>query len=87
MQVSVRQLKDHLSKYLQSVHLGESIIITSHHVPLARLVPIPHSKNKELQWLSQIEGVSWNGKKPVGHKNAPKVIGKTASDYVIEDRR
>ncbi len=87
MRVSVRELKDHLSKYLHSAQMGESIIVTSHHVPLARIVPISQSRNKDLQTLLQMEGVSWNGKKPTGNKNPSKVAGSLASDYVIEDRR
>lgn len=87
MQVSVRELKDHLSKYLHCVQMGESIVVTSHHLPLARLVPIPQSKDKDLQGLLQMDGIHWNGKKPKGNKNSPKVTGKMASDYVIEDRR
>lgn len=87
MQVSVRELKDHLSKYLHSAQRGESIVVTSHHVPLARIVPISQSKNKDLQTLLQMDGVSWNGKKPSGNKHPPKVLGTSASDYVNEDRR
>ncbi len=86
MQVSVRELKNHLSKYLRHIEKGETIIITSHHLPLARLSPIPKSKNKDLQALFQMEGVHWNGKKPKGVKNGPKVSGNTTSNYVIEDR-
>ena len=86
MQVSVRELKNHLSKYLHRIEEGESIIITSHQVPLARLVPIPKSKNKDLQALFQMDGIHWNGKKPKGTKKGPKIIGNTTSDYVIEDR-
>lgn len=86
MQVSVRELKNHLSKYLHQIEKGESIIITSHQVPLARLVPILKSKNKNLQAVCQMEGVRWNGRKPKGNKNSPKVSGNTTSGYVIEDR-
>lgn len=86
MHVSVRELKNHLSEYLHRLEKGESIIITSHQVPLARLVPILQSKNKELQMLFQMEGVKWNGKKPKGAKHGPKLSGNTASNYVIEDR-
>lgn len=86
MLVSVRELKDHLSKYLDCVGKGESIVITSHHVPLARLVPIPQSKNKDLQMLFQMGGIYWNGKKPKGNKKGPKLSGNTASDYIIEGR-
>jgi prevent-host-death family protein len=86
MQVSVRELKNHLSKYLHEIEKGESIIITSHQVPLARLTPILKSKDKDLQAIFQMEGVRWNGKKPQGNKQAPKVSGNTSSNYVIEDR-
>ncbi len=86
MQVSVRELKNHLSKYLHYIETGESIIITCHHVPMARLVSIPKSKDKDVQAILQMEGIHWNGKKPKGAKNAPKVSGNTTSDYVIEDR-
>jgi prevent-host-death family protein len=87
MQVSVRELKDHLSKYLHSVQMGESIVVTSHHVPMVRIVPVSQSKNKDIQALLQTEGVHWNGKKPTGNKNPPKISGKQASDYIQEDRR
>lgn len=86
MHVSVRDLKNNLSSYLHQLTKGESIIITSHQVPLARLVPILQSKNKDLQPLFEMEGVHWNGKKPKGAKNGPKLPGNTTSDYVIEDR-
>ena len=87
MQVSVRELKNHLSKYLHMVSKGEPIIVTSHYVPLARLLPIPQSSDENIQQLLQIEGVTWNGKKPKGGTNRPKIKGKTVSEYVLEDRR
>lgn len=83
MQVSVRDLKNHLSKYLHKVQDGEQIIVASHHVPIAKLLPIP----KANQLISQMEGLSWNGKKPLGGKRRPIITGKTVSDYVLEDRR
>lgn len=86
MQVSVRELKNNLSRYLHYLEKGESIIVTSHQVPLARLVPIFQSKNKELQALIQIEGIRWNGKKPKGFNDGPGLPGNTTSDYVIQDR-
>lgn len=87
MQVSVRDLKNHLSKYLQKVKLGIPIIVTSHHIPLAKLIPIPQVAEKNIQQLLQIEGISWNGKKPHGGKIRPKMKGKTAAEYVLEHRR
>jgi prevent-host-death family protein len=86
MLISVRDLKNNLSKYLHCLANGESIVVTSHQTPVARLVPILQSKNKELQALFQIEGVHWNGKKPKGFKQRRKLPGNTTSDYVIEGR-
>lgn len=88
MQVSVRDLKNHLSKYLHLVRDGEHIIVTSHQVALARLLPIPQHVNENIQSILQIEGINWNGKKPTGGKKRPIIKGdKTVSDYVLEDRK
>lgn len=88
MQVSVRELRDHLSQYLhQTNETNQPIIVMSHSVPIARLIPIARSKGKDETKLLLIEGVSWNGKKPKGSKKRPKLKGNTAADYVLEDRR
>ncbi len=87
MQVPIHELKNHLSQYLQRVKEGELIIITSHHKPIAKLISIPQELGTEINAFLQLEGISWNGKKPTGGKNRPKIIGKTISDYVIEDRQ
>lgn len=87
MLVSVRELKNHLSKYLHLAKTGEIIIVTSHRTPLVKLLPITTIIDKKGQKLLQMEGISWNGKKPKGGKNCPKMKGKTAAEYVLEDRR
>lgn len=87
MQVSVHELKNHLSQYLQRVKKGELIIITSHHRPVAKLTSVPQELGDDANALLLLEGISWNGKKPKGGKNRPKIIGKTVADYIIEDRR
>lgn len=88
MQVSVHDLKNRLSQYLQRVKQGELIIITSHHKPVAKLISIPQQETASngANALLQLEGVNWNGKKPKGGQNRPKITGKTVADYVIEDR-
>lgn len=86
MQVSVRELKTHLSKYLHMVEGGETVIITSHHTPVAQILPVPQHENKGLQRLMQLGIVKWNGKKPQGGKTMPVITGKTLSDIVLEDR-
>jgi len=40
MNVAVRELKDHLSEYLNRASAGEDVIVTSHGKPIARLAPL-----------------------------------------------
>lgn len=40
MDVGVRELRDHLSKYLSRVREGEELIVTDHGRPIARIVPV-----------------------------------------------
>lgn len=87
MHVSVRELKNHLSKYLHQMQTGKVIIITSHHVPIAKLIPIVLSSDKAVTQILKLEGVSWNGKKPKGAEHPPKMEGIDISDYVLEERR
>lgn len=37
--IPVRELRGHLAEYLSRVRAGESLVITSHGEPVARLVP------------------------------------------------
>lgn len=42
-QVGVRELRDHLSQYLERVKAGAEVVVTEHGVPIAYLVPRPRS--------------------------------------------
>ena len=86
MQVSVRELKNNLSKYLQFVRMGKPVIVTSRNTPLARLVPIPKIESASLQQLLRSEEIHWNGKKPKGGRSCPRIRGKTAAERLLEDR-
>ena len=86
MQVSVRELKNNLSKYLHQVAKGETLIVTSHRHPLAKIIAISNQSLK-LQNYLQLEGIKWNGKKPQGGGAiCPEIFGQTAAEYVLEDR-
>jgi antitoxin (DNA-binding transcriptional repressor) of toxin-antitoxin stability system len=89
MQVSVYELKNHLSQYLHKGQEGEKVIVTSHRVPLAISNPIPAAITKKigLKKIFQLENVEWNGKKPKGVKQGLKIRGKTVAEMVLEDRR
>ena len=92
MRVSVRELKNHLSKYLRSVASGKPVIVTSHSKPVARLSRVPGADSAGLSRLLEEGLVVWNGNKPRGlsHKDSIRLRvrdGKTMADLVLEDRR
>ena len=41
MQVAIRDMKANLSRILSRARAGESIEVTSHHKPIARIIGIP----------------------------------------------
>jgi len=86
MQVSVRELKNNLSRYLKEVSQGKVIKITRHRHLIAKLCPI--SKNKTgLEGLIAEGLIIWGGGKPKGAHIKPKISGKSVADYVLEDRQ
>jgi len=86
MQISVHDLKNNLSKYLHRVKTGEIVVVTSHRVPIAKITAIVSPPNSKLQAVLALEGVRWNGKKPQGNDTPPEILGKTAAEYILEDR-
>jgi prevent-host-death family protein len=89
-QVSVRDLKTHLSAWLGRVQAGEVVEITSHRKPIARITAVKPAEPKTtnpLQKAIDAGLISWNGQKPV----LPPPVklndgGPLMSDIVIEDR-
>ena len=89
-QVSVRDLKTHLSEWLARAQSGEVVEVTSHRKPIARITavkPADSGITSPLQKAIDAGLISWNGEKP----NLPppvKLRGqrKLLSDIVIEDR-
>lgn len=87
MEVSVRELKIHLSQYLKRVRAGEDVVITSHRRPVARLLPYPEGGQDEVSRVCAIESLSWDGGKPVGAPHPVRITGKSLAEMVLEDRR
>ncbi len=89
-QVSVRDLKTHLSEWLGRVQAGEVVEVTSHRKPIARITavnPAQSTSSSPLQKAIDAGLISWNGQKP----NLPPPVklrgkGKLLSEIVIEDR-
>lgn len=87
LNVSVRELKLQLSKYLRRVRAGEIIVITDRGKPIGRIIPEATSLEERVQQLLDASVVEWNGEKP--EIRQPVVVNKSgimASDIVAEMR-
>lgn len=87
MKVGVREIKNGLSRYLKHVKNGESIIITEHNKPIAKIVPFGDSLLPEYEMLIKEGALSWSGGKPQGAAEKKDNQGKQLAEYVTEDRR
>ena len=89
-QVSVRDLKTHLSEWLARAQSGEVVEVTSHRKPIARITaikPAASAITNQLQKSIDAGVISWNGQKPI----LPPPVklrgqGKLVSEIVLEDR-
>ena len=87
MEISIRELRAHLSRYLEMVSRGELIVVTHRRTPVARLSAIAGGKKTALGGLVASGLVTWNGRKPAGGRLMPEIKGETAAERVLEDRR
>ena len=84
--VSVRELREHLADYLHAAQNGETITVTSHKKPVARIV----SPEQPPEGMPDIPGVRWAKNKPRLSRpisECPVNTGSPLSDWVIENRR
>ena len=89
-QVSMRELKTHLSEWLSRVQAGEVVEVTSHRKPIAQITAVNPAEPMSTNPLQKAIGaglISWSGQKP----NLPPPVklndgGPLMSDIVIEDR-
>jgi len=89
-QVSVRDLKTHLSEWLGRVQAGEEVEVTSHRKPIARITavkPADSGITSPLQKAIDAGLISWSGQKPVFPPPVQlRGQGKLVSEIVMEDR-
>lgn len=83
--VGVRELKAHLSSYLERVAGGEAWVVTDRGQPVARLVPV----GAEMTTLNQLvdAGLVTRPGRTKAPASAPIAVGGTVSDLVAEQRR
>ena len=89
-QVSVRELKTHLSEWLARAQAGEVVEVTSHRKPIARITAVKQADSTStspLQKAMDAGLICWSGRNP---EIPPPVKlndgGPLMSDIVIEDR-
>ena len=93
MEVSIREMKNRLSKYLKLVQTGRDVVITDRGRPVARLTLVTRTPEEaEAEAIKRIQALPWvrpgNGKKVRGAKHPIRLKpgDKTAAEMVLEDR-
>jgi prevent-host-death family protein len=90
-EVSVREFRNNLTKYLRRAENGESLTVTRRGKPVVDIKPRAKTDQDPDAWLWKMvrEGkASWSGKK---FNPAPPTVklrgdGPTGSEMIIEDR-
>lgn len=87
MEVSVRDLKRHLSEDLRRARAGEEIVVTSHGQPVDRLMGVHASGSApEMDAVARLRTQSWvrpgNGQ-PVSGSGSPAAVPAGTTNEVI----
>ena len=84
MDVGIRELRSHLSRYVEQVKGGEEIVVTEHGRPVARLVPL--NGERKIDRLIR-EGVVTPARSRSGWRPERLIPVKgSVSEIVIEQR-
>lgn len=86
MQVSIRELKAHLSAWLVRARAGEAIEVTSHRKVIARIQGVPEAAPASVAELVASGAAQWRGGKPQGAEVVLSEAGGCLSDLVMQDR-
>jgi prevent-host-death family protein len=86
--IGIRELKSHLSAYLQRVKDGETLVITERGRPVGRILPLESSLDETFRRLGEAGVLAWSGRK-LGRSRAAAPAargGRTVSELLLEDR-
>jgi len=92
MEVSIRDMKNSLSKYLKLARAGKEVVITDRGKPVAQLTPVKPAAENEEEVIARINALPWvrpgKGGKPKGSRKGVALRGKgpTAAEIVLQDR-
>lgn len=85
--VGIRDLKEQLSRYLDQVKTGATVVITERGKPIGQITSIAPSRDERLQQLAAANLLAWSGRRvstappPVRNKTT-----KMVADLLLEDR-
>jgi prevent-host-death family protein len=85
MEAGIRELRDHLSRYLEVVRDGQEVTVTDHGKAVARLVPLdqPRAIDRLIN-----DGVISPAQEAKRHRPTPPISANgTVSDLVAEQRQ
>lgn len=85
--IGIRDLKVHLSNYVQQAKAGNVVIITERGEPIAKLTPIRPTVKQRLDELIEAGLLEWSGQRLSPF--TPEVIphgDRTVADLLLEDR-
>lgn len=85
IEVGIRSLRNHLSRYLDEVKEGRPVTVTEHGRPIARIVPIEQARTTLEELIRQ--GVVTPAGKAGGTLPEPVHGAGPVSDLVAEQRR
>jgi prevent-host-death family protein len=85
MTAGIRDLKAHLSSYMDKVREGTPVVVTDHGQEVALIVPISRER-KALSQLIDKGAAHWSGGKPSGLTGIT-IAGRPLSETVLEERQ
>jgi len=87
MTVGIRELKARLSRYLNQVKAGDTLVITERGKPVGRIVPVKTSLETRMQEMVQAGLLAWNGQKFAPPSPVARTRGeRTVAELLLEDR-
>jgi prevent-host-death family protein len=86
--VGIRELKNHLSAFLNRVRSGERLEVTDRGRAIAIISPPAKTvADQRIKAMLEDGVVRWKGGKPKGAKRPPRIKGESVAQAVIEGRR
>lgn len=85
MEAGVRELRDHLSRYLDAVRAGDEVTVTDHGKAVARIVPLDRPRPLDRLIAEGLVTAARVPKRPRSGRGVP--AEGTVSDLVAEQRQ